>query len=296
MESNSSIINTIDYKSQYQDYLDPAEAYSFLLVIQQSIKKTAKGTHTSLFPLVSFALEHLRELDEKESCISIISTTLSEFKRYHPTPTDPTAFLEGFKHFLILLPQSSDKSSFKRDFLKYCDEAQISPLLVQQYDVYKFFAKDSLLNNNLCDAYRFAIKAQDYDIIDEVVTKMCNSNDIKTIEEKHFIITRMTFELILIKNVKLAFNFISKYVNKTNQFQNNPPVLNLAYMLTSLISIAMHDFGKFWALINIYKPVIDQEYFYAKYLNKISLVYYNKAFLKEEQELNLFNMLKSLGK
>lgn len=294
MEVNTS--KAIDYTLQYQSYLEPSESYSFLLAMQQSIKKMVKKSQACLFPLVSFALEHLSKLKEKESCVSIICTTLIEFKRYHPTPDDPTDFLKSFKYFISLLPPSSEKASFKRDFLKYCDEAQISPLLIQQFDFYKYFAQDALMNNNLCDAYRFAIKAQDQDIIEEVVTKMCNSSEVKTLEEKNFIITRMTFELILVKNLKVALSFISKYVDKSNMFQNNPPVLNLAYMLSSLISIAMHDFGKFWALINIYKPVIDQEYFFAKYLNKISLLYYNKAFLKEEEGFNLLNMLKSFKK
>ena len=57
----------------------------------------------------------------------------------------------------------------------------------------------------------------------------------------------------------------------------------------------MHDFDKFWALINIYKSVISQEYFLQMYLNKISDVYYNRTFLKNDNNFDMMNMFKTFG-
>ena len=115
--------------------------------------------------------------------------------------------------------------------------------------------------------------------------------------ERNLIIARVVFELILVKNLKLAYKFISKYIDKTDNFNNNPPALNFAFMLVSLITRAMHDFDHFWALINIYKGVCEQEYYIQYYLNKISIMYYNRPFLKEEDNssFNLMNIMKSFG-
>ena len=125
---------------------------------------------------------------------------------------------------------------------------------------------------------------------------LLNNNEyIKSQKEKEFIIARTTLELIIKKNLKVAFDFISKHINKNDNFIHNSPVLNFAYTLISLITLAMHDFDKFWALINIYKPVISQEYYLQMYLNKISDIYYNKTFLKNDNNFDMMNMLKSFG-
>ena len=42
-------------------------------------------------------------------------------------------------------------------------------------------------------------------------------------------------------------------------------------------------FDDFWALINIYKNVVEKRFDIQNYLNQISKVYYNKTFLSNNK-------------
>ncbi len=287
-----------DLEKKYEHLLSPNDAYTFFLRVQNDIRKSSKNPNIEeFFKTIKYAISHLSKLNEGESCISLLNFSLTQYIKNYKAKENIELFLQNFMELFEMIPEQCDKATFKRDFLKYYKEQNISEYLLEKYRFYELFAKDALKNKNLVEAYKFAIKSQDYDTIDQTVEKMISPEMKTSNNERNLIIARVVFELILVKNLKLAYKFISKYIDKTDNFNNNPPALNFAFMLVSLITRAMHDFDHFWALINIYKGVCEQEYYIQYYLNKISIMYYNRPFLKEEDNssFNLMNIMKSFG-
>ena len=134
-------------------------------------------------------------------------------------------------------------------------------------------------------------------VYNKVLRKIKNfqKNYSKSAVETFYFITRLTMELILLRNLPLAFKFISKYVSSENNFSKNHPVLNFAYLLTAFFCKDASNFDVFWTLINLYKPIIDVDGTFAKYLNKISLVYFNKSIIQEEGGMNIMNLLRAFS-
>ena len=94
---------------------------------------------------------------------------------------------------------------------------------------------------------------------------------------------RTTLELLMKKKLDIAFEFIGKYYKKLNKDKGNDDkniVINFSYLLVCLLIREPKGFDHFWAIINMYKGVIEKQYDIQFYLNKISIVYYNKPFLK----------------
>ena len=99
-------------------------------------------------------------------------------------------------------------------------------------------------------------------------------------EEFNILLLRTTFELLINKNIELAFEFIGKYYNKNDK----NVIINFGYNLVCLLIRKPHGFDDFWALINIYKGVVEKRFDIQNYLNQISKVYYNKEFLKKKKK------------
>ena len=231
-----------DLEKKYEHLLSPNDAYTFFLRVQNDIRKSSKNPNIEEF-------------------FKTIKYAITQYIKNYKAKENIELFLQNFMELFEMIPEQCDKATFKRDFLKYYKEQNISEYLLEKYRFYELFAKDALKNKNLVEAYKFAIKSQDYDTIDQTVEKMISPEMKTSNNERNLIIARVVFELILVKNLKLAYKFISKYIDKTDNFNNNPPALNFAFMLVSLITRAMHDFDHFWALINIYKGVCEQEYY-----------------------------------
>ena len=100
-------------------------------------------------------------------------------------------------------------------------------------------------------------------------------------EEYEILILRTCLELILIKKIELAFEFIRHYYSKDNN--HNSAIINFAYNLVCLLVRQPKGFDNFWSLINIYKGVVEKRFDIQKYLNQICKNYYNKTFLSEDK-------------
>ena len=94
-------------------------------------------------------------------------------------------------------------------------------------------------------------------------------------EELNILLLRTTFELLINKNIELAFEFIGKYFKRSDK----NVIINFGYNLVCLLIRKPQGFDDFWALINIYKGVVEKRFDIQNYLNQISKVYYNKTFL-----------------
>ena len=288
-----------NYEDKYSQLLSPEKAYTFYLKVQGDIRKAVKQSSlSSLYALLQFAVKHLCSLNENESSVSLLTFAIEQLTKAKKQIQNIDEFLSIFHGLCTSLPDRADKTSFKREFIAYIQSQKVPDSCLQKHSIYIIFCKDSLQRKSYIEAYRFALKSQDFDSIYATINAIIANNVLVVEKEKYFLIARMTFELILTKNLKLAHRFISQYVDSSNNFDNNSPVINFAYTLTSLITRALHDFDKFWALINLYKKVAEQEYYFQFYLNKISQMYYNRKILQDEpktQSEGLFGMLRNIG-
>ena len=288
-----------NYEDKYAHLLPPEKAYTFYLKVQGDIRKVIKQSSlSSLYSLLQFSIKHLCSLNENESSVSLLTFAIEQLSKAKKQIQNVDEFLSIFYGLCNSLSDKADKTSFKREFIAYIQSQKIPESCLQKHSIYIIFCKDSLQRKSYIEAYRYALKSQDFESIYATINTIIANKVLVVEKEKYFLITRMTFELILTKNLKLAYKFISQYVDSSNNFDNNSPVINFAFMLTSLITRALHDFDKFWALINLYKKVAEQEYYFQFYLNKISQMYYNRKILQAEpksQNEGLFGMLKSIN-
>jgi hypothetical protein len=284
---------TTTYNTKYADFIKEKNFYQLLLNVKTELRKLAKKSNfNEFFNLLIYAIKLLNENKEDESCITLNIYALDEYSKYF-NKNEEDLCLNSLKMSFDNLPRSYDKSQLKHKLLKFFESKNISDTNLQKYEFYRLFALDALNNNDVADGYRYALKSEDFQTVTEFTDRYINEN-LKDEDEKKYFIARVCLELILMKTIPLAFKFISKYTDNSNNFQNNHPIINFAYLLVSLLIKDANDFNNFWTLINMYKPVIDNDGYFPKYLNKISLLYYNRSII-QESGLNLMNLLKAFS-
>lgn len=279
-----------EFSVQYDEMIQDKNFYRLFLSVKTDLRKLIKKNSSSFFDLMLWTLGLFKENNEKESSLSLFSYCLTEVDKNF-NRNDVELYLDGFRKGFELLPDQVDKSLIKQNLLKFCESKGISDLGLQKHSYYKIFARDSLTNNDFASAYRFAVKSSDFQTVSDTIDAFGEGEDK---QEKSFLITRTVLELIMQKNLIVAKRIIVKYVDTNNNFQNNPPILNFAFFLTGQMSQDMTAFDRFWTLINLYKEEIEKDPSLSKYLNKISTVYYNKPFLKENS-MNLMNIFKAFS-
>jgi hypothetical protein len=288
MEANKNILD------KFQNFINDKNFYQLLLSIKTELRKlTRKGNTKDYFDLLTSVLKVLKENEEKESCVSLFLFGLEEYSKMTFNKADTDLLLGALRLSFENLPEIQEKKEVKMKLMKFFDSKQIPDIQVQKFGFYKLFADDALKNKDRADGYRYALKCEDLVTLNEYAEYFINEK-LKNEEEKKYFLARTCLELILLKNPLLAFKFISKYVDASNNFQNNHPILNFAFFLNSLILKDSNDFEGFCGLLNVYKQILEIEGSLVKYLNKISLGYYNKPILKDTG-FNIMNLLKAFG-
>jgi hypothetical protein len=283
---------TNEFETKYGSLINEKNFYRLLLSVRTDLRKyLKKGEINQYFSLIVWCMKILNTNNEVESCLSLLTTALEEYDNYF-NKSDVDLFLESLKSSFMFIPANCDKSKLKHQILKFLESKHISEICLQKYGFYKIFALDSLNNKDTVDGYRYALKSQDYEVIDKYIQLFFDDKNAHQ-NEKNYFIVRVIFELILLKNLPLALKVISKYIDESNNYQNNHPILNFGFFLISVISNYSSDFDKFWTFINLYKPVIETDATLVKYLNKISLLYYNTPIIKEQSGMNIMNLLKA---
>ena len=244
--------------------------YRLLLSVKTDLRKSAKKDAKEFLSLITWSVRVLKENNEDDSAINLFIYALDEYEKTY-NKADQELCLESLKNAFYSLPEKSDKSKVKHRLLKFFESKSIADALIQNYNFYSLFAKDSLLNNDFTEGLRYALKSGDYELLNNF-SENFEKNYSKSAVETFYFITRLTIELILLRNLSLAFKFISKYVKIENNFSKNHPVLNFAYLLTAFFCKDASNFDVFWTLINLYKPIIDVDGTFVKYLNKISFI------------------------
>ena len=293
VEQNSDEI----YREKYKDLLSPSDAYQFFLKIQFMIPKMARQPETNYINFIVFAMNHLSKLKEKESCTALLDLSIKNFIKYHQAPENPELFVQKFQYLYNIVPKKSDKTSFESVFLEYCDKCKISDEIMTKSNIYEDFANDCIDNEFFIRGYRFSLKTQNLEILKKELTNLFKWDklQIPPIEQMYFI-ARTCMEIIVMKNIPLAKEFICNYVKTIDNYNFNHPIVNYAFLLVNLLSSTdekVNNYESFSKLNQCYKNAIDKEKTVGKYLNKISLMYYKKSTTNDTSGFSLFNFLRA---
>jgi len=259
-------------------------------------KYTKKMKDPQFFSFITFIVEHLSKYDEKESISTLIDLSMKCYLKNHPQNKidDPMLFMNSYHKIFKMLPVNTDKSFFKYKYLELCQLNGISEDVIFKENIYYEFAIDSRENKFLIEGYRFSIKSMNLDAINSMVKVILESDVIKMTEkEKQIFISRTCLEILTNKNIQMAIEFISPYINSKNNYEENDPILNMSYFICLLLNDKNVTFDKFKELIMLYKPIIEEkDSVLKKYINKISTDYFKQpVFVEINNPLGGFNFL-----
>ena len=298
------------YEKLFKNLLTKESTYEFYLKAQSSLKRTLQKNPNSIefLSLLYYSINHLKQFNEKESINSLLSYSLEQYTQKNkkiPENISKQKLISGFMDAFSLSPGLPNTDNFRFKFLFYCKKNDIDEKTLRLYKCYDVFAKESITSKEYTEAYKYCIKSENinllfelFDLFEKFMNDKNYLNEINnnpfnkgkllfselTKEEFEFLILRTTLELLMKKKLDLAFEFIGKYYKKYNNDKdpdNKNIVINFSHVLTCLLIREPKGFDHFWAIINMYKGVIEKQYDIQFYLNQISIVYYNKPFLKD---------------
>ena len=298
--------NTSKYEILFKNLLNKESTYEFFLKAQSSLKRELQKNPNSLdfLSLLNYSINHLKIYNEKESINSLLTYALEQYtQKYKQIPENvpKQKFISGFLNAFGLCSELPNTNNFRMKFIYYCKKNGIDEKALKLYKCYDIFAKESINSKEYIEAYSYCIKSENvnllfelFDIFEKFVKNKSlleednpfNKTNLlfKDINEEEFqiLIMRTTLELLMKKKIEIAFEFISKYYKILNQNDNSKKsiAINFSYSLVCLLIREPKGFDHFWALINLYKGIIERQYDIQFYLNSISINYFNKPFLR----------------
>lgn len=303
IESGNS---NLKYDKLFKNLLTKEATYEFFLKAQSSLKRELQKNNNSLdfLSLLNYAVKHLKKFNEKESINSLLNYSLEQYTQKNkklPENISKQQFISGFLDAYSVDYDLANTNNFRMKFLFYCKNNGIDEKILRINKCYDVFTKVSIKAKEYIEAYKYCIKSENVNCLFELFDlfeKYCKDKNLLieddpfnggnqklkdlTQEEFEFLVMRTTFELLMNKKLDIAFDFIGKYyknINKDKKDENKNIVINFSYSLVCLLIREPKGFDHFWALINLYKGVIEKQYDIQMYLNKISTIYYNKPFL-----------------
>jgi hypothetical protein len=296
-----------NYDTLFKNLLSKESNYEFFLKAQSLLKKELKKNPNTLnyISLLIYCINHLKESEDKQSINSLLDYSLEQYimkNKTLPENISKEEFIEGFMKAFSLCNGLLNTHNFRLKFLYYCKKNNIDEKSLKLYKCYDIFAKGCISAKEYVDAYHYCIKSDNINLLFDLfedLEKLCESmnkgNEVENIEnplynykllfkkldkeELNLLILRTTLELLINKKIEIAFEFIGKYFNKIDKNS----IINFGYNLVCLMIRKPQGFDDFWALINIYKNVVEKRFDIQNYLNQISKVYYNKTFLSNNK-------------
>ena len=296
-----------NYDTLFKNLLSKESNYEFFLKAQSLLKKELKKNPNTLnyISLLIYCINHLKESEDKQSINSLLDYSLEQYimkNKTLPENISKEEFVEGFMKAFSLCNGLLNTHNFRLKFLYYCKKNNIDEKSLKLYKCYDIFAKGCISAKEYVDAYHYCIKSDNINLLFDLfedLEKLCESmnkgNEVENIEnplynykllfkkldkeELNLLILRTTLELLINKKIEMAFEFIGKYFNKIDKNS----IINFGYNLVCLMIRRPQGFDDFWALINIYKGVVEKRFDIQNYLNQISKVYYNKTFLSNNK-------------
>ena len=291
----------------FKNLLSKESNYEFFLKAQSLLKKELKKNPNTLnyISLLIYCINHLKESEDKQSINSLLDYSLEQYimkNKTLPENISKEEFIEGFMKAFSLCNGLLNTHNFRLKFLYYCKKNNIDEKSLKLYKCYDIFAKGCISAKEYVDAYHYCIKSDNINLLFDLfedLEKLCESmnkgNEVENIEnplynykllfkkldkeELNLLILRTTLELLINKKIEMAFEFIGKYFNKIDKNS----IINFGYNLVCLMIRRPQGFDDFWALINIYKGVVEKRFDIQNYSNQISKVYYNKTFLSNNK-------------
>lgn len=285
-----------NYSEKFKDLMGEENLYEFFLKMQNLMPKYSKKKDPEYFSFITFVIEYLSKNNEKESVSALLDLSMNLYlnKLKDNKIEDPMLFMQTFHKIFKILPVNIDKSFVKYKYLELCELNGISEEVISKENIYYEFAIDSKENKFLIEAYRFAIKSMNLEAINSVV-KAILENDVLKMEEKEkkVFIVRTCLEILINKNIQMAIDFITPFIDAKNNYESNEPILNMAYFTCLLLNDKNVSFDKFKEFILIYKPVIEEkDSILKKYINKISTENYKQVIFNDvNNPLGGFNFL-----
>ncbi len=281
------------YEEKYKDLLSPENTYQFFLKMQFIIPKYGKKSDEIYFNFISFCLRTLSKNNDSGSIESLLDLSLKIYKENHIKIENPEFFISHYHKIFKFLPVNVNKTSFKFSFLEYCDNSKRNEDLLYKENIYVDYAIDSIENKYFVQGYRFAIKSKNIDVIFKEIDSAFNDSELNLNDnDKVYFIARTCLELLMNKEIKLAEKLILKYIKNNDNYNVNHPIMNFVFVLTSFLSLKESTFEKYEELIKNYEYVINKDNEFQKYLNFISLKFFNKSLEKNNQGgLNFLNLL-----
>lgn len=286
-----------NYAEKFKDLMGEESVYEFFLKMQHIMPKyTKKMKDSQFFSFITFIIEHLSKYDEKESISTLLDLSMKCFIKNHPQNKieEPMLFMNSYHKIFKILPLKIDKSFFKYKFLELCELNGISEEVIYKENIYYEFAIDSRDNQYLIEGYRFSIKSMNLEAINNMVKVILESDVIKMAEkEKPIFISRTCLEILINKNIQMAIDFVTPYINSKNDYEQNDPILNMSYFICLLLNDKDVSFDKFKEFVLLYKPIIEEkDTIFKKYINKISTDKFEQpAFIEVNNPLEGFNFL-----
>ena len=292
---------TVNYSEKFKDLMDEESIYEFFLIMQNILQKYSKKMKDSeFFSFITFIIDHLNKYDEKESISTILDLSMKTYLKNHPENKieDPMLFMQSYHKIFKILPVNIDKSFFKYKFLELCELNGISEDIIHKENIYYEFAIDSNENKFLIEAYRFALKSMNLEAINKIIKSTLENEVLKMNEkEKNIFISRACLEILINKNIQMAIDFITPYINPKDNYETNDPILNMTYFICLLLNDKNVTFDKFKELVLLYKPIIEEkDAVLKKYINKISMDYLKQVIFIEVNNpfggFNFMNMMR----
>ena len=292
---------TVNYSEKFKNLMDEESIYEFFLKMQNILQKYSKKMKDSeFFSFIAFIIDHLNKYDEKESISTILDLSMKTYLKNHPENKieDPMLFMQSYHKIFKILPVNIDKSFFKYKFLELCELNGISEDIIHKENIYYEFAIDSNENKFLIEAYRFALKSMNLEAINKIIKSTLENEVLKMNEkEKNIFISRACLEILINKNIQMAIDFITPYINPKDNYETNDPILNMTYFICLLLNDKNVTFDKFKELVLLYKPIIEEkDAVLKKYINKISMDYLKQVIFIEVNNpfggFNFMNMMR----
>ena len=292
--------STEKFSQKFKDLMAEDKVYEFFLKLQNIMPKyTRKMKDSEFFCFITFIIEHFLKYDEKESISTLVDLSMKLYIKHHPQNKieDPMLFMNSYHKIFKMLPVKIDKSFIKYKYLELCELNGISEDIMHKENIYYEFAIDSKENKFLIEGYRFAMKSMKFEAIKSLVEAILENDILKITEkEKKIFISRVCLEILINKNIQMAIDFITLYINKNN-YEENDQLLNMSYFTCLLLNDENSSFDKFKECILLYKPIIEErDVSLKKYINKITNDYYKQLVFPEVNNpfagFNFLNMMK----
>lgn len=281
------------YNKKFKNLLSPEESYQFMLKAQFLLPKISIQSDIIFYTYIKYIISHLCKVTEGNEPITFLDLAFETFiekRKVEDLEKAIITWIELYKK----LPIKCDKSNFKINFISFCVNNKIDDTLLNKHNIYALFAEDSLANKYYIQYYRFSIKSQELNkIIDSTIHLLHHEIEMKG-DECFYFIARTCFEILLLKNAKLANLFISYFIT-----QYSHPVINLALGVSCFLLNMEGGNDKTIShledLADDYKKIFEFQKDIKAYLNQIGLIYFNAKIVEDSSPFSFLNIFKALA-